>query len=270
MEMKKLSTALLVLLITLGHQNVESKSLDSVIAGDHRSEQNKSRDVYRNPKQTLEFFGIESEMTVVEVWPSAGWYTEILAPYLNEKGQYISASFDLNSDSAFVQRMGKIFLGKLEKRPDLYSNVKHGVLMLRDKIEVADPGTVDMVLTFRNIHNWMAREQQHIAMKAFYEMLKPGGILGVVEHRGDELVPQDPSSKSGYVNESYMVKIAEAAGFILDDSSEVNSNPLDTKNHSEGVWTLPPTYRAQNDAQKMALSEIGESDRFTLRFKKPE
>ena len=106
MEMKKLCTALLVLLITLGHQNAESKSLDSVIAGDHRSEQNKSRDVYRNPKQTLEFFGIESEMTVVEVWPSAGWYTEILAPYLNEKGQYISASFDLNSDSAFVQRMG--------------------------------------------------------------------------------------------------------------------------------------------------------------------
>ena len=270
MEMKKLCAALLVLLITLGHQNAESKSLDSVIAGDHRSEQNKSRDVYRNPKQTLEFFGIESEMTVVEVWPSAGWYTEILAPYLNEKGQYISASFDLNSDSAFVQRMGKIFLGKLEKRPDLYSNVKHGVLMLPDKIEVAEPGTVDMVLTFRNIHNWMAREQQHIAMKAFYEMLKPGGVLGVVEHRGDELVPQDPSSKSGYVNESYMVKIAEAAGFILDDSSEVNANPLDTKNHSEGVWTLPPTYRAQNDEQKMALSEIGESDRFTLRFKKPE
>ena len=142
--------------------------------------------------------------------------------------------------------------------------------MLPDKIEVAEPETVDMVLTFRNIHNWMAREQQHIAMKAFYEMLKPGGVLGVVEHRGDELVPQDPSSKSGYVNESYMVKIAEAAGFILDDSSEVNANPLDTKNHSEGVWTLPPTYRAQNDAQKMALSEIGESDRFTLRFKKPE
>ena len=141
--------------------------------------------------------------------------------------------------------------------------------MLPDKVDVADPGTVDMVLTFRNIHNWMARGQERIAINAFYDMLKPGGVLGVVEHRGDESVPQDPASKSGYVNESYMIEIAEEAGFILDGSSEANANPLDTRNHAEGVWTLPPTYRAQNDEQKKALSNIGESDRFTLRFKKP-
>ena len=115
----------------------------------------------------------------------------------------------------------------------------------------------------------MARGQERIAIEAFYEMLKPGGILGVVEHRGDESIPQDPASKSGYVNQSYMIQIAEEAGFILDASSEINANPLDTKDHSEGVWTLAPTYRAQSDEQKKALSEIGESDRFTLRFKKP-
>ena len=269
MRKRNLLIGFILAFFALGLEVTEAKSLENVIAGEHRSEQNKTRDIYRNPKETLEFFGIKSNMTVVEVWPSGGWYTEILAPYLNEKGQYISASFDFNSDSAFVQRVGKIFLGKLEKRPDLYGNVKHGVLMLPDRVEVADPGSVDMVLTFRNIHNWMARGQEKIAIEAFYEMLKPGGILGVVEHRGDEAVPQDPASKSGYVNQSYMIQIAEEAGFILDASSEINANPLDTKDHSEGVWTLAPTYRAQNDEQKKVLSEIGESDRFTLRFKKP-
>ena len=270
MKIRKLFTILLLALFTMGPEVAEVKSLDNVIAGEHRSEQNKSRDAYRNPKETLEFFGIQSDMTVVEVWPSGGWYTEILAPYLNKDGQYISASFDFNSDSAFVQRVAKIFLGKLEKRPDLYGNVKHGVLMLPDQIDVAEPGSVDMVLTFRNIHNWMARGQERIAINAFYDILKPGGILGVVEHRGNELVPQDPASKSGYVNETYMIEIAKEAGFVLDRSSEVNANPLDTKNHTEGVWTLSPPYRDQNDEQKEALSKIGESDRFTLRFKKPE
>ena len=269
--MKKVNLSIFCILVifAMGSEVIEAKSLENIISGEHRSEQNKSRDIHRNPRETLEFFGIESNMTVVEVWPSGGWYTEILAPYLNDEGQYISASFDFNSDSAFVQRVAKIFLGKLEKRPDLYGNVKHGVLMLPDRVEVADPGSVDLVLTFRNIHNWMARGQERIAIESFYEMLKPGGILGVVEHRGDESVPQDPASKSGYVNQSYMIEIAEEAGFILDASSEINANPLDTKNHSEGVWTLAPTYRAQSDEQKKALSKIGESDRFTLRFKKP-
>ena len=269
MKTRKLFIFFLLAFFTMGADVAEVRPLDNIIAGDHRSEQNKSRDDQRHPKQTLEFFGIQPNMTVVEVWPSGGWYTEILAPYLNEDGQYISASFDFKSDSAFIQRVAKIFLGKLEKRPDLYSNVKHGVLMLPDNIDVADPNTVDMVLTFRNIHNWMARGQERIAIKAFYDMLKPGGILGVVEHRGDESVPQDPASKSGYVNESYMVQIAKEAGFILDASSEINANSLDVKKHAEGVWTLAPTYRAQNDEQKKALSKIGESDRFTLRFKKP-
>lgn len=270
MRVKYLFSFLLLVVLSMGLDTTEAMSLDSVLSGDHRTEKNKSRDIHRHPKETLEFFGVESDMTVVEVWPSGGWYTEIIAPYLNTEGQYISASFDFNSDSAFIQRVAKIFLGKLEKRPDLYGNVKHGVLMLPDRVEVAEPDTVDMVLTFRNIHNWMGRGQESIAMNAFYVMLKPGGILGVVEHRGDESVPQDPVSKSGYVNESYMIKIAKEAGFILDASSEINANPLDTKSHIEGVWTLPPTYRAQSDEQKKVLDLMGESDRFTLRFKKPE
>ena len=128
MKTRKLFIFTLLAFFIVGADVAEVRSLDDIIAGDHRSEQNKSRDDQRHPKQTLEFFGIQPNMTVVEVWPSGGWYTEIIAPYLDKDGQYISASFDFNSDSAFIQRVAKIFLGKLEKRPDLYSNVKHGVL----------------------------------------------------------------------------------------------------------------------------------------------
>ena len=132
MRVKYLFSFLLLVVLSMGLDTTEAMSLDSILSGDHRTEKNKSRDIHRHPKETLEFFGVESDMTVVEVWPSGGWYTEIIAPYLNTEGQYISASFDFNSDSAFIKRVAKIFLGKLEKRPDLYGNVKHGVLMLPD------------------------------------------------------------------------------------------------------------------------------------------
>ena len=158
-------------------------------------------------------------------------------------------------------------MGKLEKRPDLYSNVKHGVLMLPDKIEVSEPGTVDMVLTFRNIHNWMAREQQHIAMKAFYEMLKPGGVLGVVEHRANPGTTMNEMKKSGYVTEEHAIEIAEKHGFTLVSKSEINANSKDSKDHPRGVWTLPPSLRLKEQDKQKYLN-IGESDRMTLLFKK--
>ena len=246
-----------------------SHSLDEVIAGNHRSEDNKSRDVYRHPKETLEFFGIEEEMTVVEVWPSAGWYTEIIAPYLNDSGQYISASFDVNTDRDYFKRMAQLFLNKLNAYPELYGNVEHGIFELPDRTEITKPGTADMVLTFRNIHNWMARGQEKIALQAFFEVLKPGGKLGVVEHRGDPAIAQDPKATTGYVNEEFMIELAESVGFILEASSEINANPKDSKSHREGVWTLPPTYDGLNDDEKIVFSNIGESDRFTLRFRKP-
>jgi len=269
MPRQLIAIALSLLILCIQPAIIHAHSLDEVISGDHRSDANKSRDIYRHPKETLAFFGIKEEMTVVEVWPSAGWYTEIIAPYLNDSGQYISASFDVNSDRDYFKRMAKLFLNKLNQHPQLYGNVGHGIFELPDRIEITEPGTVDMVLTFRNIHNWMARGQETIALQAFFKVLKPGGTLGVVEHRGDPAIAQDPKATSGYVNEQFMIELAESVGFILEASSEINANPKDSKNHRDGVWTLPPTYEGLNDDEKIVFENIGESDRFTLRFKKP-
>jgi predicted methyltransferase len=165
--------------------------------------------------------------------------------------------------------MAQLFLSKLDEHSELYGNVDHGIFELPDRIKITEPGTVDMVLTFRNIHNWMARGQEKIAMQAFFEVLKPGGKLGVVEHRGNSAIAQDPKATSGYVNEAFMIELAESVGFVLEASSEINANPKDSKDHREGVWTLPPTYESLNDDEKIVFSNIGESDRFTLRFSKP-
>jgi len=148
--------------------------------------------------------------------------------------------------------------------------VQHTVLKLPNRIEIAESNSADMVLTFRNIHNWMARDQADAVFKGFFRVLKPGGVLGVVEHRGDPSVPQDPAAESGYVNQEYAIALAEKAGFIFETSSEINANPKDTKDHREGVWTLPPTYSSLNDQEKKSYADIGESDRFTLKFRKPE
>lgn len=247
-----------------------AQSLDEIISGEHRSDQNKIRNEARHPKETLEFFGLEKTMTVVEVWPSAGWYTEVIAPYLNDSGQYISASFDVNTDNEYFGKMAKRFQNKLDEYPDLYGNVKHGVLEAPDRIEIAETNSVDMVLTFRNIHNWMARGQTEMMFKGFYKVLKPGGILGVVEHRGNSSITQDPKAQSGYVNQEFAIALAEQSGFIFEESSEINANPKDNKEHREGVWTLAPTYRNLSDDEKADYKSIGESDRFTLRFRKPE
>jgi len=269
MPSQLMAKILSLLILCMQPTALYAHSLDEVIAGDHRSEKNKARDVYRHPKETLDFFGIEEEMTVVEAWPSAGWYTEIIAPYLNDSGQYISASFDINSDRDYFKRMAQLFLSKLNDHPELYGNVEHGIFELPDRTEISKPSTADMVLTFRNIHNWMARGQETIALQAFFKVLKPGGTLGVVEHRGDPAIAQDLKATSGYVNEEFMIELAESVGFILEASSEINANPKDSKNHRDGVWTLPPTYEGLNDDEKIVFENIGESDRFTLRFKKP-
>ena len=245
-------------------------SLESIISGEHRSDANKARDSYRHPLQTLEFFGLEEDMTVVEIWPSGGWYAEVIAPYLNESGQYISAGYDPNDKNSYFRKSAARFMDRLNQDPDLFSNVQHTVLKLPDQIEIAEPSSADMVLTFRNVHNWMANDHAEAVFEGFFKALKPGGILGVVEHRGDASVPQDPGAKSGYVNQNYTIALARKAGFIFEASSEINANPKDTKNHRDGVWTLRPTYSSLSEAEKKDYSDIGESDRFTLKFRKPE
>ena len=251
-----------------GARQTTAAALDSILAGDHRSAENRARDAYRNPKETLLFFGIRPNMTVVEVWPGQGWYTEIVAPLVRDKGKYYAATFAADPASQYLTNLMKEYERKLASRPELYGKVQVTTLSA-DGGGIAPPGTVDMVITFRNLHNWMGRDWAQQAISTMYEALKPGGVLGIVEHRGNAQLPQDPQAKSGYVNEDYAIKLIEAQGFRLVAKSEVNSNPRDTKDYEQGVWTLPPTYRL-GEQDKAKYAAIGESDRFTLKFVKPE
>ena len=244
-----------------------AEALTGILAGEHRTADNRARDRYRHPKETLLFFGLRPEMRVLEVWPEPGWYTEVIAPLLREKGKYYAAVIAADPDSTYITERLEKYRQALATRADLYDRVTV-VSFPTAGGDAVPPRSVDMVLTFRNIHNWMARDAAPQAFATMYRALKPGGVLGVVEHRGNAAVPQDPKAKSGYVNEDYAIKLIEAQGFRLVAKSEVNANPRDTKDYEQGVWTLPPTYRlGEKDHDKYA--EIGESDRFTLRFVKP-
>jgi predicted methyltransferase len=246
-----------------------SAALDRALAGDHRSEANRARDAWRHPKETLEFFGLRQDMTVMEVWPGGGaWYTEVLAPVLREKGRLILASWDPKSESKYVQENSKKLAAKLAERPDIYDRVTMAALQSPNELKPVPDNSVDMVLTFRNIHSWMGNDAAEEMFAAMFAALKPGGILGVTEHRGSDSVPQDPKGKSGYVRTDYAIALAKAAGFELVGESEINANPKDTKDHPNGVWSLPPTLRG-GDVDREKYVAIGESDRFTLKFRKP-
>lgn len=240
----------------------------AVVDGDHRSAADRARDGYRHPVETLLWFGIRDDMTVVEVTPGAGWYTDILAPFLRERGQYYAAGFDPDSRVDFFRSAAERFRQKITSSPELYGDVKITVLAPPEHTRIAPPESADMVLTFRNVHNWMAAGTTDMIFAAMYQALKPGGILGVVEHRGDPARPQDPQARSGYVTEDYVIERARAAGFEFIDRSDINANPRDTRDHPEGVWTLPPTLRL-GDRDRERYLAIGESDRMTLKFVKP-
>ena len=243
-------------------------ALEKTLAGDHRSAANRARDVYRHPKETLTFFGLRQDMTVMEVWPGGGgWYSEVLAPVLRDHGHYIAASFDPKTDSKYTLDNIKAYADKLASRPDMYGKATITALQYPNELKPVPDGSVDMVLTFRNLHNWMSREAAEPMLAAMFRALKPGGILGIVEHRASDSVPQDPRAKSGYVREDYAIALAKAAGFELIGSSNVNANPKDTKDYPQGVWTLPPTYR-EGDANRERYAAIGESDRFTHKYVK--
>jgi predicted methyltransferase len=239
-----------------------------VLAGEHRSAENRARDVYRHPLDTLLFFGIKPDMTVVEVWPGAGgWYTEVLAPLLAERGKLYAAQVPAAPGNEFVTANLKAFSDKLAARPDLYSKVEVTTLGPGAQA-IAPPASADLIVTFRNLHNWMNLGYANEAVAAMFKALKPGGILGVVEHRGSPNKPQDPRAANGYVNEEYAIELIKSAGFELVARSEINANAKDTKDYEQGVWTLPPSYRLGN-RDRAKYEAIGESDRFTLRFRKP-
>jgi predicted methyltransferase len=252
---------------TYSSRQATAQSLDRILAGDQRTDADRARDRYRHPKATLLFFGIRPQMSVLEVWPEPGWYTEVLAPLLRGPGHYYAGVIEPDPKSPYIAQRLEAFRDKLAARPELYAQASVVTFKL-DGSDVVPPGTLDMVLTFRNIHNWMARDEAAQAFASMYKALKPGGVLGVCEHRGNPAVPQDPKAKSGYVNEDYAIKLIEAQGFRLVAKSEVNANPKDTKDYEQGVWTLPPTYRL-GDKDRDKYAAIGESDRFTLKFVKP-
>ena len=248
-----------------------SLTLADVIADPRRAD-DAARDQFRHPQETLEFFEIGPGQTVAEIWP--GWYTQILAPYLKENdGQYVAVLYP----EGVSERLDKRVASFKETYSDaaVYGAIQYGTFV-KDTPVGLPPESVDVLLTFRNVHNWMGGGYADQAFGGFYAALKPGGILGVVEHRLPETMLQDPKAKSGYVQESYMKALAKEAGFEFVESAEINANPLDTADHPMGVWTLPPRSRLPKegsveaaDFNAEAYKNIGESDRATLKFRKP-
>ena len=247
----------------------DSTVLQQAIAGKQRSAEHKARDKYRHPQQTLEFFDVKENMTVVEIWPGEGWYTEILAPYLRDKGKLYAAHFSADAKQPYFKKGLENFVKKMHKQPKVYSKVELTVLQPPEFLQIAPDGSADRVLTFRNVHNWMKNDQAAAVFNAMYKALKPGGILGVVEHRNNTLKPQDIQAESGYVSEDYVIALARNAGFEFLEKSEINANSKDTKDYPEGVWTLPPSLALKDKDRKKYLA-IGESDRMTIKFIKPK
>lgn len=248
-------------------QNSAEVQLRTLIAGDHRTPRYAARDKYRHPFETLTFFGVRPDASVVEIWPGGGWYTEILAPYLKGAGKYYAAHRNRDTKDARILKFIQRYDAKLSARPDLYGEVIVTELS-RTKAAIAPPGSADFVLTFRNIHNWMKFGFDRQIFEAMYTALRPGGILGVVEHRANPEEFPDPQALSGYVHEEQVIEMAERAGFKFVEKSEINANMVDTRDHPKGVWTLPPSLRLKDKDREKYLA-IGESDRMTLKFVKP-
>ena len=237
--------------------------LQAAVIGGHRSEVDRSRDAYRHPTETLLFFGIRPDMAVVEVWPEGGWYTRILGPFLKNNGKFYLAM----SEADARNRNDAVGLRKqVIGNPEVYGAPVFTILD-RGMYDIAPANSADMVVTFRNVHNWMAAGFAPEAFRAIYRALKPGGVLGVEEHRAKP-GPQDPKARSGYVTEAFVIGLAESVGFRVVATSEINANPEDSKDYPKGVWTLPPSY-ALGAADRRRYAAIGESDRMTLKFVKP-
>jgi len=242
--------------------------IDEALVGEHRTPAYVERDEFRNPKETLLFFGLNPEQTVVEVTPGFGWYAEILAPMFRDSGQYYYTSYTLHDEiSPYFVKVEKAFKEKMALNPDVYNKLTW-VHFDPSQPELAPDGPVDMVLTFRNVHNWAKAGTAESMFAGFARALKPGGILGLVEHRAKPGTPLEDQIRSGYMTVEYVVQMAEAAGFRLDASSDINANAKDTADHPGGVWNLLPSLRNIADEDKAAISAIGESDRMTLRFLK--
>lgn len=260
--------------VILPAQAAAPAGLQPWIDAPQRSAENKARDQYRHPAETLGFFGITPEQKVLEVWPARGWYTEILAPYLKDKGELTIANFRHNDGT--LESSKKIFWAKLSarldddirKNPQFFGPVKSLEFDPPALMHLGQINYYDTVLSFRNSHVWNEAGYLLDVYRAFFDALKPGGVLGLVEHRSSRLSEISSRAGEGYLDEYYVISVAQQAGFVLMERSEINANALDTKDYPKGVYALPPTL-AMGEQDKARYLAIGESDRMTLRFIKP-
>ena len=276
---RRLTTLALIPILFMGPACAQtnsglSKEIAPILAGSWRSDSNKARDVYRHPQQTLEFFGVQPKHSVIEILPGGAnaWYAEILAPLLNEKGQYIAANFDPDKSNDAKQAENRrrtidAQSAKFAARPELYSKARAQSFDLKAPV-FGTANSADVVLTFRNVHNWIEAGRVKGMFEAAFAVLKPGGVFGVVDHRATAGKSLKEVYSSGYLPVDYVINEAQDAGFKLDKQSEINANPKDSKDHVKGVWTLPPVL-ANGQVDREKYLAIGESDRFTLRFIKP-
>ncbi|MFQ3288407.1 MAG: putative methyltransferase [Alteromonadaceae bacterium] len=254
-------------LLSAGMVNAtEPTKLELAITGDHRSDKNKNRDSYRHPLDTLDFFGFKSTMTVVEITPGGGWYTEILAPALKGKGKLYGAHYPDTGEDNYFSNSRKSLEKKLASHT-VFNEVELTNFIPKKESVLAPKNSVDLVLTFRNLHNWGEEGIAQVFKDAF-TALKDGGVLGIVEHRMPATQNWSMNKRSGYVPTAMVVTLAKNAGFVLAATSEINANAKDDANHPKGVWTLPPVLRLGEKDKEKYLA-IGESDRMTLKLVKP-
>ena len=245
----------------------DDDQLKAVIAGDQRPADQKARDQYRHPYETLQFFGIRNDMKVLEIYPGGGWYTQILAPYLKDAGKLTVAVYDRNpkTQKDWMPKYNKQFTDAFVGKSDVYGDIDIVDMVPPSRVDLAPAGSIDMILDFRNVHNWIELGDDEVAA-GWFKALKKGGVLGIIEHRRSESKAHD--SESGYIHQKRIVDLMVKNGFKLASSSELNSNPKDTTDHPEGVWTLPPGL-ALGEEKSAEYLAIGESDRMTLKFVKP-
>jgi predicted methyltransferase len=251
------------------------EELRAALAATARTDKEKARDQHRHPRETLEFFGLADDMRVVELWAPSGFYTAILAPVLHDRGRLTVTLLDpacnypaLDTELRRLQgEASQRLLDRLDQSPSLYGGVER-IVMKPPEFSFGHDGSADMVLTFRNVHNWIQEDCEDAVFSAVYRVLKAGGVFGVVDHRGVHGLTRQQIKDTGYVPEDFMLAVATKAGFRLAARSEINANPKDTKDYPAGVWTLPPTYELK-DKDRDKYTAIGESDRMTLKFVKP-